>query len=124
MGYGTNGLTFNTLRDASQKRLDSDKYAKCQTEWEAAHWMQALLGELGELANISKKIDRGDFLLTDVQQDVADELADIQTYLDLLAAYFGIDLGKATVSKFNEVSKRIGSRVYIGPDGDWHLWKE
>lgn len=39
---------------------------------------------------------------------IADELADVLTYLDLLAAMQGIDLGRAAIEKFNEVSRRVG----------------
>jgi len=37
-----------------------------------------------------------------------DELADVLTYLDLLAATLGVDLGRAAAQKFNEVSERVG----------------
>ncbi len=124
MSYGTDGLTFNTLRGANERRIKDSKYKKCEAEWTPAHWMQATMGELGELANILKKVDRGDFTLKEVKVDIANELADVQTYLDILAFKLGIDLGRATTAKFNAVSKRIGSRVYIGDDGDWHLRPE
>jgi hypothetical protein len=40
--------------------------------------------------------------------------------LDLLAMAAGIDLGKATIDKFNEVSNRIDCPVKIRLDGsDW-----
>lgn len=87
-------------------------------------WIQATIGEFGELANILKKVDRGDFTLDSVRADVAKELADVQTYLDILAFKLEVDLGEATIGKFNEVSKRIGSRVYIGHDGEMHLKPE
>jgi NTP pyrophosphatase (non-canonical NTP hydrolase) len=120
MGYGTNGLSFNTLRGANVRRHDTDKYAKC-ADWIPAQWMQALVGEVGECANLLKKVDRGDFPIESVREEISKELADIQIYLDLLAYKLGVDLGAATQSKFNEVSERIASNVYIGDDGDWHL---
>ena len=43
---------------------------------------------------------------------------------DLLAERLGVDLGAATRRKFNEVSDRRGSRLYIGDDNDWHLHPE
>ncbi len=124
MGYGTNGLSFNTLREANKERLKSSKYKKCEEEWTPAHWMQATVGELGELANILKKVDRGDFTKESVQIDIERELADVQCYLDIMAMKLGVNLGQATVEKFNEVSDRIGSRIYIGHDDDWHLKPE
>jgi hypothetical protein len=44
---------------------------------------------------------------------LADELADVLTYLDLLAATLGVDLGRAAAQKFNEVSERVGSTVLL-----------
>ena len=35
-------------------------------------------------------------------------LADVVTYADLLATYYGIDLGSAVVAKFNAVSELQG----------------
>ena len=67
------GLTFNVLRRANELRLASPKYARCEDEWLPAHWMQATVGELGELANIMKKVDRGDFTLNEARADIAKE---------------------------------------------------
>jgi NTP pyrophosphatase (non-canonical NTP hydrolase) len=120
MGYMTNGLTFNTLRNGNIERLArTEKFKECRT-WTRAEWLQALVGEVGELANYFKKIDRGDYTLAEKQVDVAKELADIQIYLDLLAYKCGVNLGEATMSKFNEVSVRVSSRVWIDAE-DWHL---
>lgn len=121
MGYGREGLTFRALREANQRRAASSKFAKCEADWTLAHWMQATVGELGELANIMKKVDRGDYTLDEARPAMAKEFADVQTYLDLMASKAGIDLESATIDKFNEVSTRIGSPVRIGDDGDWYL---
>jgi NTP pyrophosphatase (non-canonical NTP hydrolase) len=39
---------------------------------------------------------------------LADELADVFLYLDLLAWHYGIDLPRSIVSKFNRVSAAQG----------------
>lgn len=132
MGYMTDGLTFNTLRAGNLDRLKSTEKFKPCLNWTRAQWLQAVLGELGELANNLKKIDRGDHgakmgfaelvekgLLGD-GSEVAKELADVQTYLDLLAHVCGVNLGIATIDKFAEVSKRVGSKVWIDHDGVHH----
>jgi len=124
MGYGSNGLSFNTLRSANEQRIKASKYEKCEREWTPAHWLQATVGELGELANLMKKVDRGDLSLDEARAAIAKEFADVQTYLDIMAMKLGVDLGEATKDKFNEVSRRIGSRIYIGNDDDWHLHAE
>lgn len=107
------GLTFQQLREANVQRLHNDKYTACEDTWTHAHWVQALLGEFGELANLLKKVDRGDFPITEVKEEIEHELADIQTYLDILAYKLGVDLGQATITKFNIVSIRVGSDVRL-----------
>lgn len=137
MGYMTNGLTFNTLREANIQRLPQFKNAKGElahsrpdgSDWSPSQWLQAVVGELGEYANIRKKFERGDLTLAEFEVLAAKELADVQTYLDILAARCldapmkphktGINLGQATMDKFNEVSRRVGAKVFIDAD-DWH----
>lgn len=123
MGYGTDGLTFNTLRAGNEVRLrETAKFAKCR-DWSTAQWLQALVGEVGEAANVMKKIDRGDYTEDEAREHLSKELADVQIYLDLLAAKLKIDLGKVTMDKFDEVSKRVGANVYIDHDG-WHRYRD
>ena len=127
MGYGTDGLTFNTLRGANKARLPQFKNRKGEpaqseadgSDWKLSAWCNAVTGELGELANLIKKIERGDMSLDEASSDVADELADVVTYLDILAFRCGVDLGSATMDKFNRVSDRVGSDVWIDAEG-WH----
>lgn len=142
MGYGTDGLTFNTLRAANKKRLPQFKnkhgglaHSKADgSDWSPAQWLQAVVGELGEYANERKKFERGDLTLEEFMLKASEELADVQTYLDILAQrcldtseqadLVGIDLGKATIDKFNKVSKRVGSNVRIRTDGSDYLFME
>lgn len=118
-------LTFQILREANTKRLPTFKNAKGEqahsepdgSDWKLSGWSNALLGELGELANLIKKVERGDYLQQEIQQQIADELADCQTYLDLLAFRCGVNLGQATIDKFNRVSDRVSSPITISSDG-------
>ncbi len=127
MGYMTNGLTFNALRGANCARLPEFKNAKGEpahsepdgSDWTLSAWSNAVLGELGEAANIIKKVERGDLTIDEARPALAKEFADVATYLDILAFRAGVDLGRATIDKFNEVSNRVGSRVYLAED-DWH----
>lgn len=134
------GLTFKTLREANAKRLPEFRNAKGEyahkradgSDWSLGDWMTAVVGEVGEAANLIKKVARGDMTLdtvlktnpddstVTVRDELAHELADVQTYLDILAFRAGIDLGDATIRKFNIVSQRVGSGIRIQPDGlDW-----
>ena len=127
MGYGTDGLTFNTLRCANITRLPLFKNAKDKaahskpdgSDWSDAEWLQAVVGELGEYANLRKKMQRGDIAGPEAKQALADELADVVIYLDILAFRLGIDLGQAVMSKWNRTSDKVGADLYIDAEG-WH----
>lgn len=132
MGYMTDGLTFNVLRDANIHRLPTFKNSKGEpahsepdgSDWTPAQWVQAVMGELGEYANIRKKFERGDIDELEFTAQAKAELADVVTYLDILAFRLGIDLGKAVVEKFNFISTRVGSNVYMENGGtDWYYKK-
>lgn len=114
-------LSFATLRAANLQRLPLFKNAKGQrahasengSDWTRSDWLEAVAGELGEYANISKKFRRGDINEVEFKEAARKELADVVTYLDILAYQLGIDLGDATREKFNQVSNRVGVAVYI-----------
>lgn len=123
----TNSLTFETLRRANRMRLPEFKNkhggpAHSQpdgSDWSLAEWCNAVTGELGELANVLKKVQRGDLTLDEARQQIADECADVVTYLDILAFRAGVDLGDATRRKWNRVSERVGCDLRIF---DGHTW--
>lgn len=71
------------------------------------------MGELGEAANELKKFNRGDYTRAEFARRFKKEIADAQIYLDLLAFNAGIDLAEVTRDKFNEVSRRIKSKVRL-----------
>lgn len=85
-------------------------------DWSTSDWMVALVGEVGEAANVVKKLNRerdgipnrkGE---TEVSlfADLADELADAFTYLDLLAQSLGLDILEEAGRKFGQISEGIG----------------
>jgi NTP pyrophosphatase (non-canonical NTP hydrolase) len=83
--------------------------------WSLSDWMTATLGELGEAANVLKKLNRvrdgipGNAETPEQLQEMfADELADSFIYLDLLAQAAGVDLPAAIRSKFDRTSGKIG----------------
>lgn len=114
-------LTFYELRQANVARLPLFKNAKGKpahskpdgSDWSIGEWMNATLGELGEAANIVKKIQRGDITFEEALPALKKEFADVQTYLDLTAFRCGIDLGRATIEKWNEVSERVGVELRL-----------
>jgi len=107
-----NDLTFSQFRKANVTRCLKWHPAGIQS-WSSSDWLTAVTGELGELASLLKMRNRerdglpgNKFSPTDKQ--IADEIADVLTYLDLLAASLDVDLGAAAAQKFNEVSERVG----------------
>lgn len=106
------GLSFAELRRQNVSRRD--RWHDGADDWTGADWSNAMAGEAGEACNIVKKIRRWEtgagtgyntpgmeFLVP----ALAEELADVVTYCDLLADKFDIDLGRAVAEKFNRVSE-------------------
>lgn len=105
-------LTFDAFREANVKRC-LKWHPQGIESWSPSDWITAVAGELGELASLLKMRNRerdglpgNKFSPTDKQ--VADEVADVLTYLDLLAYVLGVDMGRAAAEKFNVVSERVG----------------
>lgn len=96
------------LREASAIRCEDGFKQPMQGEgsWSPLEWGGAMAGEVGELLNLIKKVHMGRPI---TKEAIADEMADVMIYLDLLAFVFDIDLDAAIVRKFNLVSDRIGS---------------
>jgi NTP pyrophosphatase (non-canonical NTP hydrolase) len=78
------------------------------------------MGELGEAANIVKKLNRirdgipGNTISeNELKENLAKEIADVFIYLDLMAQSQGLNLEKIVIEKFNETSRKIGSTILI-----------
>ena len=85
--------------------------------WSLSDWMTATAGELGEAANIIKKLNRiRDGIPGNADHEtperllasLADELADVAIYLDLMAQAAGFDLEAIREAKFVKSSEKIG----------------
>lgn len=74
------------------------------------HQVVAMIGEVGEFANVLKKIDRGTFSLDDpaIKGQLQEELVDVFVYLLNIAGALDLDLleGYTAKREFNE--KRFG----------------
>ena len=89
--------------------------------WTPTDWACAMAGEVGEACNLIKKLRRLDDG-TNTKKDpkaheliplIGKELADVVIYADLLATRLGLSLGDEITEKFNEVSKRMKSTVFL-----------
>jgi NTP pyrophosphatase (non-canonical NTP hydrolase) len=93
----------------------SDGFNHPLSSWTLSDWMTATLGELGEAANVVKKLNRyrdgipGNTVSeSNLRSQLADELADALIYLDLLAQAAGLDLETIRDAKFAKTSQKIG----------------
>jgi NTP pyrophosphatase (non-canonical NTP hydrolase) len=84
-------------------------------KWTLSDWFTELTGELGEAANVCKKLNRARVCargntasIDELRSALADEIADTFICLDMLAQSQGIDLESAVIAKFNKTSKKIG----------------
>ena len=113
-------LTFDRLRATNLVRV-AKIHPGGLYSWDLSDWLTALVGEIGEAANIIKKINRirdggvsnmgrkgkPQLDANELLDMLRGELADAQCYLDLLSARAGFALGDATVEKFNQVSEEM-----------------
>jgi hypothetical protein len=85
--------------------------------WSLSDWLTATLGELGEAANVAKKLNRVRDGLGHMNRGVTEEelrtmlrheIGDTYSYLDLLAQSQGFLAQDAAEEVFDLVSKRIG----------------
>ncbi|WP_238422595.1 MazG nucleotide pyrophosphohydrolase domain-containing protein [Gordonia sp. 'Campus'] len=100
-----------------RRQQEFDSRRGVETRWSAAiseqdtsalmHNSLALAGEVGELANLVKKYDRGDFPFAHLLDLLPGELADIAIYVVKLAYQSGIDLEAALLAKLSENENRF-----------------
>ena len=69
------------------------------------HLIVSVVGEVGELANITKKVIRGDISYDKAKENISEEIIDIFIYVIKLSYQMGIDIEKAYLEKLkiNEV---------------------
>ncbi len=107
------------LREFSKANLD-----RCESpggfnhpleSWTTSDWFTAVVGGLGEAANIAKKINRvrdgipgNAETPVQLRLELARELADTFIYLDLLAQSVGVDLSDIVPKVFDAKSETIG----------------
>lgn len=122
---GASPLGFNELQETNQRRCEAAFHRV--DAWLPWEWSNAMAGECGEACNITKKMNRiwpanqfkqnwnkpEDQRMAELEQRLADELADVVIYADLLATRIGRNLGDCVRAKFNEKSDEIGSAIKL-----------
>lgn len=89
-------------------------FPQCSS-WTASDWFLELTGEIGEAANIIKKLNRGDQNHEELYLKLQDEFSDIFLCLLLNSFYHNIDLEKSIPIKFNRSSRDRGSKTRLEP---------
>lgn len=114
-------LTFGQFSQANRDRCESMQGFKHPLNgWTLSDWLTATAGELGEAANVIKKLNRyRDGIPGNKQSEQAlrdqlrKELGDAFVYLDLLAQAADISIADAAVEVFNAKSVEIGYPVVL-----------
>ena len=96
---------------------------KCYDNQPLTYWTTALAGEVGELCNMIKKMQRverggvdggSSYTAKDITKEMLkEEIGGIAIYLDLLASLLNISLEEAIVDTFNSKSEKHGFREKI-----------
>lgn len=112
-------MTFTGFSTVNRMRCESAAgFNHALNSWSTSDWMTATMGELGEAANIAKKLNRirdGIPGNKETKEELVialrEEIADVFIYLDLLAQSQGFDLESAVREKFNKTSQKLGCPI-------------
>ena len=112
---------FDNFSAINRERCESPKgFNHKLNSWSLSDWITATLGELGEAANVVKKLNRirdgipgNNKSKEELTEDLKKEVADTFIYLDLLCQSEGFSLEDAVRQKFNEKSKKLGCDITI-----------
>lgn len=104
-------LTIKKFQKINARR-SRKVFPQCKS-WSLAEWSNALAGEAGEACNLTKKMARDGRSIEKERKELGKEIADVVCYCCLLATAAGIDLEKAVIQKFNEVSDRKKSKIKL-----------
>jgi NTP pyrophosphatase (non-canonical NTP hydrolase) len=91
---------------------------RCYDNQPLTYWTTALAGEVGELCNMIKKLQRvanggadggSSYTAKDITKEMLkEEIGGIAIYLDLLASLLDIDMEEAIKDTFNQKSEQMG----------------
>ena len=109
-------MTFGQFSEANRKRCEHPRgFNHPLAGWSTSDWMTALVGEVGEAANVVKKLNRvrdgvpGNKLsANELRDQLRKELGDVFVYLDLMSQSLGFSIADAAAEVFNAKSEQIG----------------
>ena len=109
-------MTFAKFAKMNRDRCESPRgFNHKLSDWSSSDWITALVGEVGEAANIVKKLNRyrdsipGNKASVEALRDqLRKELGDVYVYLDLTCQSLGFEVADAAVEVFEGKSAEIG----------------
>ncbi len=110
------GMTFGQFSEANRARCESPQGFKHPLDgWSTSDWMTAMVGEVGEAANVVKKLNRyrdggpgNKVSEQELRDQLRKELGDVFVYLDLMAQSPGFSIADAAAVVYNGKSAAIG----------------
>lgn len=117
MGEGEYKMTIDQFSEINKERCESLQGFNHKLEsWSLSDWMTATLGELGEAANVVKKLNRlrdgipNKETRGELEAALRDELADAFIYLNLLmqSVCGEGEVAETVMRKFNATSRKLG----------------
>ncbi len=116
-------LDLQTFRPLNVQRATTG--FKCYENQPLTYWTTALAGEVGELCNMIKKMQRvekggidggSSYTAKDITKAMLkEEIGGIAIYLDLLASLLDVDLEDAIIDTFNSKSEKYGFEQMVQP---------
>lgn len=114
-------LDLTTFRPLNVQRAKEG--FKCYDNQPLTYWTTALAGEVGELCNMIKKMQRvelggidggSSYTAKDINNEMLkEEIGGIAIYLDLMASLLNISLEEAIIETFNSKSTKYGFTQFI-----------
>lgn len=109
-------MTFGQFSEANRARCESPQgFHHPLSGWSTSDWMTAMVGEVGEAANVVKKLNRyrdgvpgNKVPEAELRDQLRRELGDVFVYLDLMAQSLGFSIADAAAEVFNAKSAEIG----------------
>lgn len=108
-------LTFAQFSKLNRQRCESPKGFNHKLDgWSTSDWLTATVGELGEAANVIKKLNRyrdnipgNKATVEALQIQLRRELGDVFVYLDLMCQSLGVTVADVATEVFNGKSEEL-----------------
>ena len=117
-------MTFHSLSIMNHARCISEQgFGHSLDSWSLSDWFTATMGELGEAANVAKKLNRirdgikgNKETEKELREKLKREIGDTVIYLDLLCQSQNLSLANCVATSFNEKSEEIGAAQRLPGD--------